>query len=1013
VLLLVAINATAQVDYRFERSWPAVQQPWYFNTDGITALEDTLFVADDDSGNILKFSREGRFIGSFRPNVTGPAGLDVVAAPDGTLYLSVQTSGNKEIHRVTTDGEEIVRWGRLGTRRGEFNILLDDVTVDAEGFVYSLDNINRIQKFTENGEFVTSWLVTGDNPFPSGIHADGERLLVTVTELDQFGSVTDQSHVKSYTLEGGLLGQFGASRMLGPQDLRTLSDGTILVADFTKNSVVRFNPSGDFLGDFPALELLEIARGGPVVLEVGADDTIYVGEGPLLELYSPDGIYRTAYTSLADTPGRFVIVYSLAVDGPRDRVFVGDFTNRLQVFDGNGRLQQQLDLELTYSDLQTLDDGTLAILFDDGSVGYFDQSYQELRRISLNDRYPIIYKQATAPDGSIYILEGTQNAVFRLDAEGTERQRFSFDIEPVDIDVDPDGFLLVLNDRTFGGDLGMEVTIYGPDDQLVQSWTIQDEFFKSTYNIINSGIVAGQDDNVYIGVGVRNGGSVQNTVLEYSRDGQEIAKVAGFGYANGQVAAPNAIDIDHEGNLYIGEQRTNRVTVMRPVTGSSNSRAIVVAGGGPFQGNNLWDATRINANLGYQALGSQGFRKDEIRYLSADTEIDIDLNGIADDIHAEATNANLQDAIVNWATEADSVVIYLVDHGGEETFRMTGQETLSAAELDGWLDQLQAELSGTLTIVYDACQSGSFVSRLADENRTIITSTAANESAYFVSQGSLSFSNQFWTHVFNGERIQDAYTLAQASTTSTFPDQNPQLDANGNGVANEQSDLDALGNTVIGLGTGDLGSRPQIDQLIVPENIVDTSTARLIATGVSDQDGIGRVYAVIRSPGFEPPAPNTPITELPQVDLQPVSSGRYEVNYDRFNEEGTYQLTVYATDALGNVSVPKLGQITVGDPLKRRAVIVAAGDTADPLWPAIEVNAELAYRSLKQQGYNDDDIEYLSGSTTVGVDRLVSPGNISFAITDFLADQTQDATLFLVGDSNPDGLRPRPTCPVR
>jgi hypothetical protein len=43
------------------------------------------------------------------------------------------------------------------------------------------------------------------------------------------------------------------------------------------------------------------------------------------------------------------------------------------------------------------------------------------------------------------------------------------------------------------------------------------------------------------------------------------------------------------------------------------------------------------ANFAYRALVYQGFTKDSIYYLSADTELDLDNNGQADDVDAEPT----------------------------------------------------------------------------------------------------------------------------------------------------------------------------------------------------------------------------------------------------------------------------------------------------------------------------------------------------------------------------------------
>ena len=118
-----------------------------------------------------------------------------------------------------------------------------------------------------------------------------------------------------------------------------------------------------------------------------------------------------------------------------------------------------------------------------------------------------------------------------------------------------------------------------------------------------------------------------------------------------------------------------------------------MAGGGPFVGNNLWSTTQTAANYTYNTLTYQGYTKESIFYLSADTDLDLDGNGLPDDVDADATIGNLQKA-VTWASGADDVVIYLVDHGGNGTFRMSGTEVLNAADLNTGLNDTAEEYYG-------------------------------------------------------------------------------------------------------------------------------------------------------------------------------------------------------------------------------------------------------------------------------------------------------------------------------
>ena len=115
--------------------------------------------------------------------------------------------------------------------------------------------------------------------------------------------------------------------------------------------------------------------------------------------------------------------------------------------------------------------------------------------------------------------------------------------------------------------------------------------------------------------------------------------------------------------------------VFRPVVAADNTKAILIAGGGPYPGNHCSNATQAMLNTAYRTLAFQGLNRDDIYYLSANTGLDLDGNGLADDVDADATSANLQYAIETWAADADNVIVYAADHGGAQTFRMSANET--------------------------------------------------------------------------------------------------------------------------------------------------------------------------------------------------------------------------------------------------------------------------------------------------------------------------------------------------
>ena len=434
---------------------------------------------------------------------------------------------------------------------------------------------------------------------------------------------------------------------------------------------------------------------------------------------------------------------------------------------------------------------------------------------------------------------------------------------------------------------------------------------------------------------------------------------------------------------------------------ADNTKAIIVAGGGAYPGNNLWNATQLSANVAYRTLTYQGFTKESIYYLTSDIDLDLDTNGVADDVDGDATNVNLLQAITTWASDADGLLLYLVDHGGNGVFRMSGSETLSATELDTWIDQLQQTISGKVTIIYDACESGSFLPLLkppTGKERIVITSTSPEESAYFISQGAISFSNYMWTHIFNGLSIKDAFELTSQAIQQTTQNQNPLIDANGNGNGNESEDYTLTADVYIGNGTVLQGDAPEIGSVSISQNIYNTNSALLYAADVIDEDDIARVWAIIRPPNYQQESADNPIQELPAIDLLPVGNNRYEAIFEAFDTSGTYQISIYAMDGNGNTSIPKLTTVSVNDPLKRKAILVAGGSQTDPIWPAVVKNTSTVYESIKFQGYRDEDIYFLSPVTfSSGVDGLATLGNLQYTITTWAKDNTYDVVLYFIG----------------
>lgn len=352
-----------------------------------------------------------------------------------------------------------------------------------------------------------------------------------------------------------------------------------------------------------------------------------------------------------------------------------------------------------------------------------------------------------------------------------------------------------------------------------------------------------------------------------------------------------------------------------------HARAIIAAGGGPDATGDIWEETKNYAQEAYNSLIFQGYKPENIYYMTDD--------GSAEGRDAGASRLNLQYAVTDWANddpESKSLVLYLVDHGEDERFQIRGNsnpalsEYVTANELDTWLDSLQSGSAIKVLLVYDACFSGSFVSnvRESDDTRVVITSVDDDEVAYFLDLKQ-SFSGVFWG-TLSGKtgtkgNLYNAWTLASGNMANY---QSAQLDANGNGVTNEPEDVGALEQNIFEIGRQWFNagfSRPVVNVVAVDQILTGETNADLSAWGIYDldRDDIVRVWAEVIAPDFVPSAGVT-ITALPFVDLaDPDVDGTYEADfpndaadsYPGFTVQGTYIINYFAEDSSGLYSEPK------------------------------------------------------------------------------------------------------------
>ena len=450
-----------------------------------------------------------------------------------------------------------------------------------------------------------------------------------------------------------------------------------------------------------------------------------------------------------------------------------------------------------------------------------------------------------------------------------------------------------------------------------------------------------------------------------------------------------------------GEKGRAFVNVIPPVSGSGTEKAIIIAGRNvenPFDP--VWQATDYLADLAYNTLRYKGYSKTDILYLNPVVEQDVDGNGVVtDDIYGASTFSNAQYAFTVWATNAEELLVYMVDHGSDVDggyMRLNPSEVLSASNVSLWLNQLQNTSDMDVAVFLEFCYAGTFLEPLAytgAAERIVITAASDDEPTFFISRGLVSFSEAFYNALLQGFDVGTAFTLAGQAMSDY---QHAWLDDNKDGVYDKE--LDGIVAAALKPGVSAVVGRdiPQIATVKGMQVLDGDISAELWADGVSAPNAIERVWCVVVPPDHNPDSDN-PIVDLPEVDLSYVD-GRYEGVSEGFTEAGTYKLIYYVSDTLGGVSYPRYGYVNQGG-VDEKVILVAGGATNSTVWPTINAMAENANTTLKARQINATNIYYLNADMTqTDVDAIPSANVLINAVTNW-ANDAKKLTVYLIGES--------------
>jgi hypothetical protein len=342
---------------------------------------------------------------------------------------------------------------------------------------------------------------------------------------------------------------------------------------------------------------------------------------------------------------------------------------------------------------------------------------------------------------------------------------------------------------------------------------------------------------------------------------------------------------------------------------------ILIAGGGAEITNTLKESTQYLSDLVYLRFRNRLFTDKDIYYFNPVTWHDIDGDGYDNNVvdDASPTVAEFGQAITQWAASQSTdgpLYVYLIDHGGIDTFKIFPNEILTAAQLKAYLDQFQQATGRKVVVVIEACKSGSFANDLVSQgqNRIVVTSTDEQD-AYLQLAGRISFTQLFIDRLLTGDSIRQGWLKAKMQLSNMglpYSLMEPQL-AEGMSMVSAQ--------TWVG---GDFAIASLYPEIAGQSSnmVITANTTQNFFVDISDLEGIEAVWAVVVPPNYVPPPPSQDL-EAPEVVLptftltDPEKDGRYEGEYSDFAFNGEYRITFYARNAKGNVTVSPATIVTV------------------------------------------------------------------------------------------------------
>jgi len=580
-------NIKSGQKYSFERYWPQLAEPWYFDSPGrLTAGPgDNLYVSNWNKNILMVFSPAGNLVQSTLNFGTGngqfkhPA--EVAFDPSSNMYLV--DNQNNRIQKFDSNGNYLAQWGSAGNGVGQFSNPTG-IALDAGGNVYVVDSgNNRIQKFDGNGNYLVQWGTTGSGQGqfnnPQDVSADrAGNVFVLDTGNNRIQKFdTGGSFVTQWGSLGANQGQFNA-----PGALALDVFGNIYVADTSNGRVQKFDTSGNPLAAWSVNGFGGSVSSIPCGITVDLAGSVYVldRDNRRVLVFNSGGTYLSQRSESGSANGSFSYVYKVGID-PQGMIYTVDFgNNTIQKFDnqgnyisrwgspGNGPGQfsnpggiafdsqgEAYVTDRTNCRIQKFNNGSYVSQW--GTCGSGNLQFNDPEGVAV-DQSGNVYV-ADSGNNRITIFDGSGNFQGQIGSGGSGNGQFS----------SPQSVAFDANGNIFVADTG---------NKRIQKFTASGVYLTQwatgSYGVNSLAVDAG--GNVY----ADQPGSGFFKV--YDGNGNSVGIAGAWGIGNGEATWSSGVAVDSSGNVYLVDNGNDRIVKFVPKQSVPGAPTItqVSAGGG-------------------------------------------------------------------------------------------------------------------------------------------------------------------------------------------------------------------------------------------------------------------------------------------------------------------------------------------------------------------------------------------------------------------------------------------------